>query len=266
MADSSIAFTSFEAFYHSVYHRPLLLWLAALAFFLLRWPKRRFLYAYLWIFAVETVLDPLLTGPFIEWFWLQDTEIEQAIRVGFLLLGPFRVFLLYEQMATGKATRGGSFRALGWTLVVPGLIGTAQQFGFLHESRAMFFIYELAFVLLNVAYAQWVLSPRAKKANAWLLRVSRYVSVYYALWALADLVILAAPSHVADWGYALRIIPNLLHYSLYLPFIVYAFTLHAQSQQQTPNIDLQSPEPQKAKPTIAKGHATKTQAGPLHLN
>ncbi len=43
---------------------------------------------------------------------------------------------------------------------------------------------------------------------AWLRSVAYFVVLYYSLWAVADLVIL---QFGADWGYGLRIVPNLLY-------------------------------------------------------
>jgi hypothetical protein len=47
-----------------------------------------------------------------------------------------------------------------------------------------------------------------------------YVAVYYALWALADVLILVGR---LDAGWGLRVIPNQLYYALYLPFVYFRF-------------------------------------------
>jgi hypothetical protein len=44
---------------------------------------------------------------------------------------------------------------------------------------------------------------------AWIAQVSRFVIVYYSLWATADMIILTTSS---DLGFALRVVPNLLYY------------------------------------------------------
>ena len=53
--------------------------------------------------------------------------------------------------------------------------------------------------------------------GAYLGDVLRYVALYYALWATADVLIMAGQ----DVGWALRMVPNQLYYAFYLP-VVYA--------------------------------------------
>ena len=43
----------------------------------------------------------------------------------------------------------------------------------------------------------------------WVRGVSRYVIIYYSLWAFADAVILGLG---LDVGYAIRVVPNILYY------------------------------------------------------
>ena len=70
----------------------------------------------------------------------------------------------------------------------------------------LFLVYELAFCALTLALLRW--HPNAR-ALPWVRAVSRFVLLYYGLWATADAILLATGS---DLGYALRVIPNLLYY------------------------------------------------------
>ena len=70
----------------------------------------------------------------------------------------------------------------------------------------LFLVYELAFCALTLALLRW--HPNAR-ALPWVRAVSRFVLLYYGLWAAADAMLLATG---ADLGYALRVIPNLLYY------------------------------------------------------
>ena len=73
-------------------------------------------------------------------------------------------------------------------------------------ARVLFLVYELAFCALTLALLRW--HPNAR-ALPWVRSVSRFVLLYYGLWAAADALLLATGS---DLGYALRVIPNLLYY------------------------------------------------------
>ena len=49
--------------------------------------------------------------------------------------------------------------------------------------------------------------------------VLTYVAIYYALWAIADVLIIAG----IDLGWALRIVPNQLYYAFWVPFAYFTF-------------------------------------------
>ena len=74
------------------------------------------------------------------------------------------------------------------------------------EIRVLYLVHELLFLLLTLSLLRW---HPGVKAVAWLAPVSRYVLIYYGLWASADVIILATGS---DLGFLLRVVPNLLYY------------------------------------------------------
>jgi hypothetical protein len=64
----------------------------------------------------------------------------------------------------------------------------------------------------------WIVPARVPAATprlqAYLRTVLAYVAIYYALWATADVIILAG----FDLGWALRMLPNQLYYAFFVPF------------------------------------------------
>jgi hypothetical protein len=189
----------------------------------------RFLRAYAIVFALETMLDPFAGGPLLRWLGLADGPLRTIVMVFFVLVGDFRVFLLVLGIA---ASAHGATPALPrlvveagrWTLVVP-LVAVASH-GALAAvagplpAQSIWLVYELAFVAMALVWRQRIVPARVPAerpdVRAYLRAVLSYVLVYYALWALADVCILAAD---LDAGWALRIVPNQLYYALYLPFV-----------------------------------------------
>ena len=69
--------------------------------------------------------------------------------------------------------------------------------------------------------------PPARVSIACARAVLAYAVAYYALWAAADLSILAG----RDAGWALRMLPNQLYYALFVPF---AFSTWFALRRSTP--------------------------------
>src|SRR5262249_46154313 len=90
-------------------------------------------------------------------------------------------------------------------------------------TQTIWLLYELAFVVVALALRQWAVPARvpgtAPRLRTYLRAVLAYVAVYYALWAAADIVILAG----FDVGWALRMVPNQLYYAFWMPFAYFAF-------------------------------------------
>lgn len=209
----------FERFYHSFWQHPLLLWLFP-ALFLMVLPRRGGpFYGYLWLFTAETLLDPLCTGPVVDWLELKQGQAT-AVMVVFVLLGDFRYFWLLERFSgQERSPHRALLLASGWTLVVP--VFTAVLIGAFpltfSNPRHVFLAYECAFVALALVVRVWLVPRRAASPERrnWLGQVTSYVLLYYVLWAVADMLILRG----LDMGFALRIVPNVLYYGLFLPFV-----------------------------------------------
>lgn len=222
----------FETFYSSFYQHPLLLWAVPLVFVFFIPRRSDFFALYLWVFSVLTICDALMTGPGAEWLGLSDSMAE-GVAIFFVILGDARFFLVIEHFSGTRSQppQPGTLRpyltALAWSFVVPvGQLALLRAFPALFlEARHTFLAYEILFFLLALWF-RVVLLPRRRRMSAasarWLGQVCGYAMAYYACWILADVVILAG-THltpgIRDVGFALRVIPNVLYYGFFLPFV-----------------------------------------------
>jgi hypothetical protein len=227
-------------FYQSDAQSVYALWIAP-AFFLLYWllsrPYKRvgvepraawFLNVYAPLFTIESVADPYVTGPLLRQLGIEGIDAT-ACMVAFVLIGDFRVFLLlFYVMAPERGTVRALTRAARWTMVVPllavgALYALQNRYGEL-PSQSIWILYELGFVamavFLDVAVIPARFDLRRFEVQQYLRTLVRYVALYYALWATADLLILRRN---ADWAWALRVIPNQLYYGFWMPFAYMTF-------------------------------------------
>lgn len=235
-----LGFETFEAFYKSDLQGLYLLWIAPLVFLvavLLRPPPSAdraivpaaapFLRFYALVFGIETLLDPYATGPLLRTLGIADAPAGTAVLIVFVLLGDFRVFLWVLRLVRGNVPLPTLLgEAAGWTLIVPVVAVTIHAainaaFGPL-PGQAIWLVYELTFVALALYLRLWWLRGRVPPSplRAYVQDVLEYTLAYYLLWAAADAIILIAGS---DWGWSLRVIPNQLYYSFYLPFVYFHF-------------------------------------------
>ncbi len=127
---------------------------------------------------------------------LHAPAVKTAFALLFVLLGDFRFFYLLEKQLP---------RAVMLTFVVPVLVVPCRLLEV--EERYLWLSYEVGFFLLA-----GVLSVLRKKPEQQAL--IRFELVQYGLWIFADLVLLRGH----DVGWAIRIVPNFLYYTLFLPF------------------------------------------------
>lgn len=200
----------------------------------------RFVRAYAMFFAVETVLDPLVTGPLTRWLGLSDTTAGLVVLVFFVLLGDFRVLYLLHRLSFPERARERLIaESAAWTLIVPLAALSIREvltalLGSLGDS-AIWLIYELCFLALALALRQivlprWVVGPGRERRLAYLRSVAAYAAVYYALWATADVLIQVLE---LDAGWALRVVPNQLYYAFYLPFAYFRYFASGADQDAT---------------------------------
>ena len=204
----------FEAFYASALQHPLLLWLAAAVGLVIalaqpeRHPSvRRYAVALLAL----SVLDAWLTSTHVYGLGALPPWLASRVPIFFVIAGDARYLLLVE---AARPTGAIAFaprvlvRGLALALIVPiaapllvAVLPVRQD-----EPRVLFLVYELLFCALALALLRWHPNVRALP---WLRGVTRFVLLYYALWASADVVLLATR---ADLGFALRAVPNALYY------------------------------------------------------
>lgn len=132
-----------------------------------------------------------------------------AVPLFFVLAGDYRYLLLVVAAdPSGRLHPRPSvlLAAAALTLIVP--LGSQAVLAALPPSgpRLLYWVYEVGFVALTLALLRW---HPGLRGNAWLRALSRFVLLYYGLWAAADSVLLLWGS---DWAYGLRVIPNILYY------------------------------------------------------
>ena len=202
-----------------------------------------FVRAYAVVFALETMLDPFAGGPLLRWLGLAGGGAQTAVMVLFVLVGDFRVFLLASVL--GAPAGDGRLRvrdvaaACGWTLVVP-IVAVAGEAAVratvvAPPEQAIWIVYEIAFVVMALVWRHAIVParvpPERVAVRAYLQALWGYVAIYYALWAAADLLIVAG----LDAGWALRLVPNQLYYAWYVPFVYWRFfsSLYAATSSST---------------------------------
>ena len=188
-------------------------------------PQARFVFLWSIAFALETILDPIATGPLSHALALPDAG-KQAVMLLFVLLGDWRVLLVVFALAYRPERRARAFaHSAALTCMVP-------IFAYLTDFRLRFLwpelpgqvlwlVYELGFAALALVL-RGPLLPRlaagARDAERRLLRaILAWAACYYLLWAGADVLILAG----FDAGWGLRIVPNQLYYAFTVPFVYF---------------------------------------------
>ena len=210
-------YTSWDAFYHGDLQGLWGLIVVPALFFLVRpWRRPRaagadpraagFVCAWATFFALETIADPVA-----------------ILRLGvpmlpFVLLGDFRVFLLVLGVAEPDRPVAATIaRAAGWTMVVPIVAWSTYRVALAKagplDEQVLWLVYEVAFVALMLWWRHRRLPDRRPIALSYLRAVLAYVAVYYALWGIADVLILGG----FDAGWGLRVLPNQLYYSFWVP-------------------------------------------------
>jgi hypothetical protein len=185
----------------------------------------RFVLAFGVVFAVETILDPLATGPLAARL---GGSAGSGLGLLFVLLGDFRVFLLVCYLAGGRRRlRTALLEALLLTPVVPAFAFSAERIvraavGPVPDG-VLWLLHETAFLAMVFYLRREVVAARAPLPETprerFLRAVTRYVATYYALWAACDALLLLG----FDWPWVLRALPNQLYYAWFVPFVHWRF-------------------------------------------
>lgn len=189
----------------------------------------RFVDRFAIVFALLTLADPFCTGPLTRWLGLADTFGASAIAFVFVYLGDFRVFVLFFGVAAIAASQSVPLvRAALFSLVVPAVAGlfyaTTQAVLGEAEMGWLWVSYEASFLVFILGLRRhWIprhVHPNDPGTRHYLRFLCNYVATYYALWLLADLLILVF--HL-DLGWALRVVPNQLYYAFFIPVLWFRF-------------------------------------------
>lgn len=189
----------------------------------------RFVLGYCVLFALETLLDPVLGGPVARGLGLSSAA-QSALVFAFVWLGDFRVTALVFGLSR---LPWPWLRAAVWATLVP-CVDLGLYFGLLRSlwpdlpGQVLWLVHETAFLALAL-WLRGALLPRApfeepEPARHFLREALAYVAAYYALWAASDVLILAG----LDLGWALRMLPNQLYYAFWTPFVFFRFTARPQ--------------------------------------
>jgi hypothetical protein len=213
---------TFQSLSKSPWILPGLAWLAlpiVLAFALRR---RGFFRVWGIVFGALIALDAWLNGalsPIPE-----GSSWAVASGVTFVILGDLRFFAAAEWDGTWRSLA----RALGLSFIVPlsSQIVRAASPAVAATPRLTYLVYELIF--LAVLAGWYVLRvrrlPAARQAMVpWL---ARFFGLQYALWAGTDVLLLATG---ADVGYGLRLVPDVLYYVVFVPWVLALATSRASS-------------------------------------
>jgi len=232
----------FESFYNSFYQQPLTLWIATLIGAsvlytipsgLKKSPELRF-FSLIWIFI--SLLDAGLTATPVPGVGRLSWPWDQLVPLTFVLLGDYRYFLWSSGLNQSSwiLSRQKYIGALKWTLIVPiaSKIAVAllpQELANIspNSSRFLFFFYEVFFLCLIPIHARTLMSHGrlSPTSMTWFRRVKNFAVLYYSLWAFADLWILAleylnpAEVQLRDFGFLMRVVPNVLYYGFLIPMI-----------------------------------------------
>jgi len=215
---------TFETFYASAYQHPKLLWLAALLAAALLAARRGLdplLRRTLAALVVLSLLDAWLTANYVYGIGELPPRFAAWVPLFFVLAGDFRFLVLAVAATPEGGVRFEAQRlaiAAALTAVAP--LASQAVLALLPDSlaapRVLFLVYEVAFASLTLSLIRW---NRNLREAAWMRSVGRCVLLYYALWAIADLIILATGS---DLGFLLRVVPNVLYYGGLIALIAIA--------------------------------------------
>ncbi len=215
-----------KAVYESHWHNPILFLVAGVAFLVVLARQLPFFRAFALLFTVEIMADALLTGG---WSPLGPghATAASAFAVVFVVLGDWRYFLLLERHAWRVPARLPlGLASLLTSLVVPLASMAIVRLGppsWQASSRTLFLAYELLFAVLagflRLRLRAWAWPRLDPALRPWVVALTDFELVQYAGWALADVLLLFG---FEGAGYALRLVPNIMYYALFVPFAWWA--------------------------------------------
>ncbi len=214
----------FEAFYASGWQHPVALWIAAavgLAVALARPRVHLSVQAFACGLAGLAMVDAWLTTSVVPGVGALSPRTATIIAVFFVLAGDFRYFALREWVradGTIRPSLRGARIAIAFTLLIPIFSQVVVYVLSAQEPRVLFFVHEFSFVVFVVVRRIFESLSTTRPCD-WGRRLDWIVLTWYGAWATADLLILSTGS---DIGFLLRVLPNLLYYGAFPPFLVWS--------------------------------------------
>ena len=212
---------SFASWYESPWHHPAVAWLATLlVLFLaptlahLAGPRRRVLVG----LQLLAALDALCTGP---WSPFSGSPAwNTAASVVFVILGDARFLVLLQDPTLSAGHRRlalvrGLLVATGFSLAA--YLASRALPASMQSPRYLFLTYELMFLGLLLLIRRWLPLAEDAQVRRAQRRLTRFEFLQYGLWVAADLWLLFG-GRWADYGYALRLLPNTLYYAGFAAF------------------------------------------------
>lgn len=204
--------SSFQQIYDSAWHHPGVAFVGSGVVLLWALWRRPPALGMLLGLQLLMIIDALCTGGLVP--IPHASGWGQLVPVFFVVQGDARFYFL---LAKGRFSRRKTLAlALLAGLFVP-LSSYALQSVFpelLPTRRHLFLTHELLFcgVVLSLL---WRLRSVARSSSLkWQRRLCLFELLQYGLWVLSDVVILCG----MDIGFALRLVPNLMYYVLFVPF------------------------------------------------
>jgi hypothetical protein len=217
----------FETFYNSPIQHPGLLWFFNLigtgfGLIMLRAGAggassrlRRFIL----FWALVSGIDAWLSANTVFGIGNLQAPFSSIVPFLFVWAGDFRIFLAMEYFSQGfpaQTPRTPWLKLVFASLLVPILAGVLTRG---QEARILFLVYEAMFLVWIGLYVRLT----GLHANASARKIRNLSWAFYSLWVLADLLILFLPENNRDYGFAVRVLPNLIYYGAFGWVCVRAF-------------------------------------------
>jgi hypothetical protein len=169
------------------------------------------------LFQFEILLDAALTGALTP--LSGNGALATLLPVLFVVLGDLRYFYLVERQRQDveRSRPHTLIIATAFAVTVTLLMGAGQLLfpGYFVGNR-LFLTYELTFLFL--ATGHYFLRADSLSESLYVRRLFTFEVVQYWLWVTADILILCG----IDFGWGLRIVPNLFYYVGFAPFAILA--------------------------------------------
>lgn len=216
-----------KALYDSPWHHPFVAYAVGLIFVFAIARQLPFLYGYLTVFLVAILADATVTGA---WSPVPlNTQAYTVFSVVFIILGDLRYFVLCERVSRPEDSLlqtllfsvPMSFLVPVTTFIMTKTIPAMQ------DDRVLYIVYESAmgFIVLGLDRYRFGARKIRDDMRRWLHEASLLFATLYFGWAACDVLILSG----VELGHGLRLLPNVLYYGAFLPFVLWRAPRYART-------------------------------------